>query len=1099
MIWWGVVARRRVDAYRLVCQWCANSCVDPMPDLSEKRRAVSDALRRIDPQLGDLFDHAVSLLPSLGGDPVAGYVVGHFGREVFNTVSRRVVGSPSGGRAQEVGEGPSNRVQVARLLQEDPASPTVARWLGAHDAFMALAHVRDSAPSDAKLQKLAEAFDDATALLYGLLGLYFETEAELDQLLGLGTPSTEDADRLTTLLLRRAQRRYFFGRLKDFAWFDLLEAQGLLNPPLTNPVPDPDGREEPWWAVDYLRHVATSHPEPVLDFLDRLPDDYTSPTVAAGVIACVGSMKDGPSPRGASLTTSALRRSPGPHAVQAALEIGVAALHDDSAAGFEIIGQILRVPSDASPQRGQVGSHMLPRARFLDFDDLLDRVIPAMVEVDALEAFHFFDRRLGHARRFFARGDEFFVTDLERVRLHGPPERFLEPPELLARATDVAARSAAALDRDSCLKVLATLEADERRLSKRLYFRALTAGGKHVPEVVERVLRSAQVVSPGFGAREVAEFLRTWFVRGSDAAKAVFVHGVRSLPDHEALSAVLEMRGIEHPTKTDIEEVIHGYWQDRVRWFRGDIPAELRALATECGELGHTPTDMESALAEDGYAVGATYTGGVPEDTYVNRLEGLEVSDLASEVLSMLAAEDGRQRGEVERRVAADLASIARGRPAIVPDAILAFSVASVPRLCSAGLVEGLLQADPLSDGQLIDTVGAILPVLRDSIADGSIPRSLVEPVARLARRASFAARTEGGEAVWELVMLVSRAVVEPGLPEEDEPQLFILLNQYPANLVDAAVILTLPEGTTTSDGSGATEQLDSAIAALVAQSDASRMSVEAGIGRRLGYLRSLPGWLESRVEGVVEPGLGGDLRFPAWTAYLRTPVHLDAAEEFAPWYRATLDSLNGANEREETEALATHILLAASHEALDPASALVRRTLETVDRDILRRAFWHVGSGLAEEGPQREPDRRRKQAFLRALLPHLRACRDPTRAGCLGPLIWSGAPATTSDEVELMAEVVEVAEGQIEMITGWATVRDWVDLNPAASMRVVAKTVRHALRPGGFVSETHLEPVVEALVETSGSSGLSEALRVLINELGAGGYRSFKRFLGDL
>ena len=90
-------------------------------------------------------------------------------------------------------------------------------------------HWRNPGPSP---ETVRESFVALIDLLFGRIALYFETQAELDQLLQTDNPTPDDVERLRRCTMRFTQRQYFFSRLAKAGWLRTLgEAGSFRNPP----------------------------------------------------------------------------------------------------------------------------------------------------------------------------------------------------------------------------------------------------------------------------------------------------------------------------------------------------------------------------------------------------------------------------------------------------------------------------------------------------------------------------------------------------------------------------------------------------------------------------------------------------------------------------------------------------------------------------------------------------------------------------------------------------------------------------------------------------------------------------------------------------
>ena len=115
-----------------------------------------------------------------------------------------------------------NRPRIAEALGLETKDPRVDEWFHLVRQFSSSVHWRFGGPQSIAVR---EAFERFTSLLYGRVAPYYVTEAELDALLEVETPTGEHAKRLRDLQLLLGQRNYFFGRLRNPAWVECLAAK----------------------------------------------------------------------------------------------------------------------------------------------------------------------------------------------------------------------------------------------------------------------------------------------------------------------------------------------------------------------------------------------------------------------------------------------------------------------------------------------------------------------------------------------------------------------------------------------------------------------------------------------------------------------------------------------------------------------------------------------------------------------------------------------------------------------------------------------------------------------------------------------------------
>jgi len=117
-------------------------------------------------------------------------------------------------------------------------------------------------------------------LLFGRIAPYFDTQAELDQLLLIKTPTTDDVQRLQRCTIRYTQRRYFFTRLSELGWVSRLATAGFFrNPPDRLMHTDGSWSIQQWPEGDALARLAGSAPNVAVGEFAAVPRANQNPAV----------------------------------------------------------------------------------------------------------------------------------------------------------------------------------------------------------------------------------------------------------------------------------------------------------------------------------------------------------------------------------------------------------------------------------------------------------------------------------------------------------------------------------------------------------------------------------------------------------------------------------------------------------------------------------------------------------------------------------------------------------------------------------------------------------------------------------------------------
>jgi hypothetical protein len=257
---------------------------------TELERAVEAELSRMDVHLAGIFAHGLQIQRDVRLPGMA-VVLGSITREVSNGVIRHLAGSEGVDLTSEQLEEleqkrEGNRASIATMLGLAVNHPSVDGWFYFNKSLHRMAHYRQGGiDPDAVLA----GFDALKKFIFTQLGGYFDTRAEVDGLLVTPTPSEPALEALARLLSRSAQRRYFFGRLKQPGWAVPMLAAGFLpNAPEVPSVTAGEVRLAAWNEGEYLLQVAASSPDVVTAAVQAIPIGNQHPYVWRQVasIAC---------------------------------------------------------------------------------------------------------------------------------------------------------------------------------------------------------------------------------------------------------------------------------------------------------------------------------------------------------------------------------------------------------------------------------------------------------------------------------------------------------------------------------------------------------------------------------------------------------------------------------------------------------------------------------------------------------------------------------------------------------------------------------------------------------------------------------------------
>ena len=358
--------------------------------LSSRERDTVEELRRLDPHLAGLYERGLALVREID-HPGNAYLVAHVGRELSRGVLERLLQDEgleiTAEDLERVPKNQRNRASIAKALRLEPDDPRVDEWYYLIREFSTNVHWRYGGPPSAALR---EAFERFCSLLYGRLAPYYVTEADLDALLQIETPTREHARRLRDVQLRPGQRNYFFRQLTTSAWVRHLAAERFFqSPPGRRTNDDGSWSANPWPEGDYLVLAAPHEPAAVLDVLSSIPLTNDNPVVwdLAAKAAC-----QFPSEMAACVVpslTNALKTVPAWIFTESVADLVVFLAESGREEAFDLAAFLLRVV-DPNDVRGVEGLGLRQRTEwvfpcFVSYDDgeLLQRVVRALEALDA--------------------------------------------------------------------------------------------------------------------------------------------------------------------------------------------------------------------------------------------------------------------------------------------------------------------------------------------------------------------------------------------------------------------------------------------------------------------------------------------------------------------------------------------------------------------------------------------------------------------------------------------------------------------------------------------------------------------------------------------
>jgi hypothetical protein len=638
--------------------------------MDSRQQATHDALYQIDPELAGLFARGCELVDRIE-DAGVRYLIGHIGRELSKAVLAVIVrelpavadpprstlyaGREDSLRAEIarvvgleledtrldailaiLGEG--HRETIARALSLDSKHPLVSSWLHLQKALVAATHYRKGAPLPSA-ENVRDAFYKLAGLLFNRVGPYFHAQNDLDALLEISDPQTDDLVRLRELLVRPQLRFRFFGSLQNVAWIGLLREAGVFDHP-PEWVSAPDGRRSvvPWPEGECLVRFATQRPEQVVESLLGVPLELQNPAVWEVVARAMLSLPPAIARKLVPRFERALQlphsRFFGDTAIKVATRLAEAG--DDSA--FRLTKALLGLrpilkddgPDETKWFRFRSGA-LLESLDPYELEDLLAKVVPALSGLDEVRTWSLLIERIRRAQHLAtAAGFDDQGLSHHWCESLDSAEGGDDIRAQLAVAAMSVARQTIAKEPSRIETVLESLPDGDVGLFARMRISLLTAAGPNAREQIDRVISDPQILDPPFGAREAAMLLRIHFESASPEAREALIRALKSGPGEAELRSIAEWRG-EDPEDEAARHKALGDWQSkRLRWFHDRIPTEFRAVAVELGVEPESPSLERQALDEVGFYSPGVYSRGEISPRSGEELRALADGDLLS-------------------------------------------------------------------------------------------------------------------------------------------------------------------------------------------------------------------------------------------------------------------------------------------------------------------------------------------------------------------------------------------------------------------------------------------------------------------------------------
>jgi hypothetical protein len=934
-------------------------------DPPSRDRATHRALEQIDPDLAGLFAWGRELCAQ-PDRPGLVYLLAHAGRELTNGLISQLEDPTALERDETLDIAPDEkadqRYRIASALGLSPNHEVVRRWFRVHKLFQSAAHAAVPAPKAAKLRP---AFSELADIIFGRIGDYFQTLVEIDALSGTEPPVVIPTERLHRVLLRAAQRRRFYSRLDSPSWLDPLARAGCFrHPPGRQKFADGSWRPLPWPEGDYLVRMAPRAPSKVVELLSQLPDPHDNPLVWTSVARAIEVLPPREASALAPKLARALRSVHSRLFAHAAIAATITLSARAQPEAFTLLEALLWL--SAAPTISSDGTTLSPETHLdelraeqnklrwsdkwllariddYEFERLIEKVLPALRELDAARLLSFLVRITNRASRVVPRAQRAYDVAIKRMKRELRTEdetaaldsdeddedhidsrhwcRHLDHAERsagirarLAVETYLTARSLAAAGKPLGDIVARLQEADNEVFTRMVYglMAECPAFESSLLPDLDRFVSGSDAIDPEFGATETAALLRAHFTAASPTAQGAFWSALEQGPPAAEVEFRLEFFERQSNPQSRLEEVSN--WQrKRLRWFHDKIPPLLQPLADRLGVIPSVPSRETQSLDETG-----SWFGGVAWAAHKSPNTWEELAAMSGEELAqhLIHWQPTKSSGDPFERPSTEglhdaVTALAAERSEDVAATLPALVGMAVPLSYLIAIVRGYEQA--LRQGKVV-SADAIVDLIQSTWckldADGQTDRlrpeeieTAVEALSSLIQhfvewdRANAADRAP----LWPVIA----ALVESDLVWRDEsdravPSTYSAARHASFGRPSARVTSALfalfwadfladhrhmkwppPEST------GVADRAIPLLNLILSRSGPSAYAAHGVLGQHLVQLFwAANSWTTTRLPELLDGGSEDPGRHPAWSVYVETTfLRREIFRVLRPWY----------------------------------------------------------------------------------------------------------------------------------------------------------------------------------------------------------------------
>jgi hypothetical protein len=1134
------------------------STVPPMSsELSPEQWATAEELSRLDPQLAGLYRVGIDLLQHAQEQGIA-YMLAHAGRELSRGVIRLLAGADvalSEDSTAELPDNERNRAAICTILQLPPGHPLVTKWFTIHTTLVRSVHFRQPGPI---AEDVRDAFLQLSDLLFGRIGPYFATHAQLDAFLQIESPDGALVERARAMLARLVQRQYFFTNLAHSGWLAPLSAAGqFTDPPEIIDLGDGSWRLQPWPEGEYLIRMGALAPETVTDLILRIPKKLKNPVVWDAVARAAMILPTEFAERLTGHLESALK-TPLPNWFSGHVTPVVRKLAEGRRDGaFRLAACLLWLSNTpiASGQDTDSSNFMLGQGtewilRRLDsytLGEFLKGAVPALTAFKPHETVALLSKTLDRATWLVEKA-EGAPANYQRGSISWCPR--LDDAEAendvraqLAIALTGVATHTALISEEDAARVLDIIKKYKHEIFQRIRIAVLTSAGQLTQKHLDEIIINPQLLDSPPSRREYATLLRSQFNNASPRAQRIFVYALGRGPEPDKVEDSLTGWAIE-PSEEGVRAIVIDWQRQKLQWFHDQIPELLLPMANRLGVKPRKPDEKERALNEEGfYSVGVRYMGNpspvsveelfsmTPDalvtyletwrpDTTLSR-EGPTISGL-EQTLSLYTAEHPESAGDVADRLIA--ASVSPGyinallggfTKALEKDQKIPWSNALK---LTAFTVRRADEVEREDEGNNLArywrwAASTAAQLIEKGCAGNHMPASEADAVWRIlddaCRSEATWAKGDVGEDFKTLYSIISAA-----------------LNTPSGHFVEALIDVGLWEYRRAYPGEDGEQIRGSSVVAprlvplleeLLGRSGRAGLAAQAMLGHYIPQVLLMAReWTLESAERLFDGGAASPTTRPVWGAYItRSGLYDNVFRDLRSWYAVAANIIGktdeGVNPQDSqwstSRHLAIHVLRAVLRglAAVGDSDNLVERTFSNVSVTDRSHTYWNIFRGWSDNGsPVDQEYVARLVKFWEWRLDQLEASEDvDTRTKEAAGLRWLLATPyiTTADALRLGRRTMDLSGDVLEArgASLWARLTELAEADANETYEIVERLIHKILvREYPYLPFERVSPPLRHALNSRDEQIKKRAER-LVNMLGDRGFYDYGQLLSTV